>query len=239
DFANKFDKDTTAVVGQAIAVGEDAIEFILPQDTDYVSKSAAKYTSKHLIVDYADVYDDTDKSILMNHSYFNTTPDYKADGSVENFFSYFYPSLTKHNTTKFYPQNVSKLRFGNTSAMHILRMSEMYLIAAEADLEVNGGSDALGYLNKVRSRAGAQNLTGTVTVRTVLDERGRELCGEWVRYYDLARTGMLDDATYLSETNPALAAYFNVNYVLRPFDTSTFLPSLNNDSIYQNNGYGF
>jgi hypothetical protein len=118
-------------------------------------------------------------------------------------------------------------------------MSEMYLIAAEADLEVNGGADALAYLNKVRSRAGAQNLSGSVTVRTVLDERGRELCGEWVRYYDLARTGMLDNATYLSETNPALAAYFNVDYVLRPFDTSTFLPSLNNDSIYQNGGYSY
>jgi hypothetical protein len=239
DFANKFDKDTTAVVGQTIAIGDAAIEFIMPQDADYAAKKAAKYTSKQLIVDYADVYNDAAKSIFMQHSYTNTTPDYTADGSVENFFSYFYPSLTKHNTTKFYPQNVSKLRFGNTSAMHILRMSEMYLIAAEADLEVNGGSDALGYLNKVRSRAGAQNLTGSVTVRTVLDERGRELCGEWVRYYDLARTGMLDNATYLSETNPALAAYFNVNYVLRPFDTSTFLPSLNNDSIYQNDGYGY
>lgn len=239
DFANKFDKDTTAVVGQAIAVGEAAIEFIMPQDADYAAKKAAKHTSKHLIVDYADVYNDAAKSIFMKHSYVNTTPDYKADGSVENFFSYFYPSLTKHNTTKFYPQNVSRLRFGNTSAMHILRMSEMYLIAAEADLKVNNGANALAYLNKVRSRAGAQNLSGTVTIRTILDERGRELCGEWVRYYDLARTGMLDNATYLTETNPSLAAYFNVDYVLRPFDTSTFLPSLNNDSIYQNDGYGY
>jgi len=239
DVATQFDKDTVAVVGKTFAIGDDAIEFILPQDADYAAKKAAKYTSKQLIVDYADVYDNANKTVLMKHSYHNTTTNYKADGTNENFLSNFYPTLTKHNTTKFFISDASKLRFGNTSAMLIMRMPEMYLIAAEADINVNGGANALKYLNKVRTRAGATSLTGAVTVRTVLDERGRELCGEWTRFYDLARTGMLKNATYLTETNPSLATFFNANYVLRPFDTGTFLPSLSNDSIYQNPGYSY
>lgn len=239
DYANKYDKDEASVVGAPIAVGDEAIDFIMPQDPDYAAKKAAKYTSKSLIIDYADVYDDVNKTVYMKHAYHNATSSYTSDGTVENFLSNFYPSLTKFNTTQFYAQDVSKLRFGNTSAMLIMRMPEMYFIAAEADLAINGGANALSYLNKVRKRAGAKDLTGTCTIRTILDERARELCGEWVRYYDLARTGMLNDANYLNETNPSLAKYYNQNYVLRPFDTSTFLPSINNDSIYQNPGYGY
>lgn len=239
DLAHQYDKDSTVVVDQTLAIGDDAIEFIMPQDADYAAKKAAKYTSKQMIIDYADVYDDAGKTVKMFHAYKFATPSYKADGSVENFLSNFYPSLTKHNTTKFYTADAAKLRFGNLSAMHIMRMAEMYLIAAEADLLSNGGANALKYLNVVRKRANAKDLTGTVSIRTILDERGRELCGEWIRFYDLARTGMLKDATYLTETNPSLATFFNVDYVLRPFDTSTFLPSINNDSIYQNNGYGY
>lgn len=107
----------------------------------------------------------------MKHAYHNATANYTSDGTVENFLSNFYPSLTKFNTTNFYAQDVSKLRFGNNSAMLIMRMAEVYLIAAEADLAVNGGSNALKYLNKIRQRAKAKDLTGTCTIRTILDEK--------------------------------------------------------------------
>ncbi len=236
DMANQYDKDAS-VIGQTVAVGDTAIEFIMPQDPDYAAKKAQRYTSKHMIIDYADVYNDAGKTVEMFHKYFNTTEAYKADGTNENFHSNFYPSMTKYNTTKFFESNRSKIRFGNTSAMQIIRMPEMMLIAAEADLKVNGGSNALSYINMVRKRAGAKELTGTVTIRTILDERAREFCGEFMRFYDLARTGMLKDDNYLNETNPSVGKYFKAEYVLRPFDTSTFLPSINNGSEYQNGGY--
>ena len=54
-----------------------------------------------------------------------------------------------------------------------MRMAEVYLIAAEADIYLNGGANAAKYLNKVRERAGADPLTGSMTVRDLLDERGR------------------------------------------------------------------
>ena len=85
---------------------------------------------------------DADKNIYMFHNYVNTTEDYKADGTNENFFSYFYPSMTKYNTTNFFESNKSKIRYGNTSAMQLIRMPEICLIAAEADLAVNGGANA-------------------------------------------------------------------------------------------------
>ena len=118
----------------------------------------------------------------------------------------------------------------------MMRMAGVYLIAAEADIYINGGANAMGYINKVRARAGAKALTGTATVRTVLDERGRELCGEYCRFYDLKRTGMFKSSNYLEETHPDLAQFFNPNYALRPIST-TFTATISNGAEYQNPGY--
>ena len=117
-----------------------------------------------------------------------------------------------------------------------MRMAEVYLIAAEADLYLNGGGNALGYLNKVRTRAGAKPLSGSVTIQTILDERGRELCGEYCRFYDLKRTGMLKDNSYLNSTNPDVGQYFKAEYALRPIP-SGFTDIINNGADYQNPGY--
>ena len=76
----------------------------------------------------------------------------------------------------------------------------------------------------------------TATLRDVLDERARELCGEHTRFYDLKRTGMLKDNTYLNATHPDLGQYFKPEYVLRPIPTP-FLQGLNNGDEYQNPGY--
>lgn len=133
----------------------------------------------------------------MNYSYTNVTGNYKNDGTSENLFRYYYPSLNKHNSSNYYVANASKQRNGNLNATFIMRMAEVYLIAAEADIYLNGGANAAKYLNKVRERAGANPLTGNMTVRDVLDERGRELCGEYCRFYDLKRTGMFKSSDYL------------------------------------------
>ena len=155
------------------------------------------------------------------------------DGTSENLFRYYYPSLNKHNSSNYYVANASKQRNGNLNATFIMRMAEVYLIAAEADIYLNGGTNAAKYLNKVRGRAGANPLTGGMTVRNVLDERGRELCGEYCRFYDLKRTGMFKSSDYLKDTHPDLARFFNPNYALRPIST-TFTATIINGSEYQN-----
>lgn len=226
DAASNFKKDAS-VTGTHLAVGDLAVKFVMPQDTDYATEIAKKSTSNYLLVDYKDVYDDAKKKVVDNN----------ADGT-ENILHYFYPSLNKHNSSNFYVANASKKRNGNRNAAFIIRMAEIYLIAAEADIVANGGGNAMGYINKVRARAGAKALSGAATIRTVLDERARELCGEGTRFYDLKRTGMFKDASYLQSTHPDLAKYFKPEYALRPIST-TYLNTLSNgtDPAMQNPGY--
>lgn len=216
-----------SVAGTNVAVGDLAVKFVMPQDADYAAEVAAKATSPYLLVDYKDVYDDANKKVI----------DSNAAGS-ENLFHYFYPSLNKHNSSNYYVANAGKKRNGNLNASFIIRMAEVYLIAAEADIVANGGANAMGYINKVRARAGANPLSGTATIRTVLDERARELCGEGTRFYDLKRTGMFKDASYLQSTHPDLAKYFKPEYALRPIST-TYLNTLSNGTApeMQNPGY--
>lgn len=225
-----YDRTEEVTNTTAIAFGELAVKFFMPGDMDYANLAASKRSLTYLGVDYADVY--------------NANGDVKTeyqrvvDGEkVVNPFFNFHPSLTKHNSNNYYVNNVSKKRFGNQNATFMMRTPEVYLIAAEADIYVNGASDAMGYINKVRARAGAKPLPGTATIQTVLDERARELCGEYVRFYDLKRTGKLNKE-YLESKNPSVGYYFvEGKHEVRPFPAS-FLENLQEGGVYyQNNGY--
>jgi len=84
---------------------------------------------------------------------------------------------------------------GGASACNIpiLRLADVYLIAAEAEARKNGATpDAYGYINAVRSRAGLPGLTAGLGVDafvdSVLQERSWEFFAEGDRWYDLTRT---------------------------------------------------
>ena len=71
----------------------------------------------------------------------------------------------------------------------IYRYAETLLNAAELLILTGGSSsEALNYLNQVRTRAG---LTGysECNIDNILNERHLEFCGEGKRYFDLVRTG--------------------------------------------------
>lgn len=215
--------------------GDQGITFIHPSDPDYTAKAATKLSQPHLVVDFADVYDANAKTVKMQYNRVNRPLDGGGTQTTNPFFS-FYPSLMKHNSSNYYVNNPNNNRYGNLNATFMMRMPEVYLIAAEAAIYAGGGMEQQ-YINKVRTRAGALPLGGGVTVQTVLDERARELCGEYVRYYDLKRTKKLNKA-YLMSTNPDVGQYFmdNRNEV-RPIPT-TFLNTLQEaGTYYQNPNY--
>ena len=74
-----------------------------------------------------------------------------------------------------------------------------------------------------------------MTIDFILDERARELCGEWLRWMDLKRTGKLVE--YIKDHNPDVAPNIKDYHILRPIP-STFLDKLENAAEFgQNPGY--
>lgn len=126
----------------------------------------------------------------------------------------------------------------------IIRLGEVYLIAAEAALLANNDvNKAQTYINEIRKRAAVQGRqdemvvgVGDVSLDLILAERGRELAGEQTRWYDLKRMGKLTTA-YLRQTNPEIQFFDPVKHVVRPIPQS-FLDAIANPTEFgQNTAY--
>lgn len=81
----------------------------------------------------------------------------------------------------------------------LMRSAEAYLIAAEADARINGGtttSTGTGYINQLRTRAEAATQT-QYSLNQILDERAKELYYEGFRRTDLVRYGLFASSSYL------------------------------------------
>ncbi len=130
----------------------------------------------------------------------------------------------------------------------VFRLSEMYLIYAEAFLRGGGGADAttaLDYLNKIRFRAygdsygpgnvGKLNVT-ELTLQTVLDERGRELYWEGHRRTDLIRYNLLTTSTYLWPWKGGVSSGTGVDSKYNIFPIPATVRSAN-PNLDQNTGF--
>ena len=123
----------------------------------------------------------------------------------------------------------------------LMRSAEAYLIAAEADARINGGTTTqtgTGYINALRQRAHA-GMVGNCSLDQILDERSRELYFEGFRRTDLIRYGLYggqNSGNYLwewkgaSENGASLPAYRNLFAI--PSSDMTANPNLK-----QNEGY--
>ncbi len=116
-----------------------------------------------------------------------------------------YPYLNKYRD----PDGLQDLN--NENDLFIIRLSEVYLIKAEAENELNGPT-AVAYeaFNKLRERARLANGTARTTPANltsglskenfrlkVFDERGLELVGEGHRWFDLVRMRYIDGRTMM------------------------------------------
>ena len=81
---------------------------------------------------------------------------------------------------------------------HILRLSDIYLVYAEACVLTGDSANALTYVNKVRERANATLLT-SVTFDDVWKERRLELALEGDRWYDFVRRSYYDVNACIAE----------------------------------------
>jgi hypothetical protein len=102
------------------------------------------------------------------------------------------PITTQGVLIKKYQDPVSTI--GLIPNIPILRLPDVYLIAAEAEARINGATTAAyEYVNAVRKRAGLANLKTGLTkdafIDAVLQERAWEFFAEGDRWYDLTRTG--------------------------------------------------
>ncbi|WP_282015710.1 RagB/SusD family nutrient uptake outer membrane protein [Marinifilum flexuosum] len=82
----------------------------------------------------------------------------------------------------------------------IIRLSDIYLLYAEACYHADAEDNARTYLNKVRERARQGNTavlpdvtaSGVDLLNAIYHERRVELCGEGHRFHDLVRTGRIE-----------------------------------------------
>lgn len=98
----------------------------------------------------------------------------------------------------------------------VFRLSEMYLIKAECELQTGG--DALATLNELRAARAIEgqdnSLSGTVDINTILEERAIELCGEQQRWFDLKRTHKLLE--YVQARNGDASSSIKMIHYYRP-----------------------
>lgn len=135
----------------------------------------------------------------------------------------------------------NETNYRSTRDVFIFRFAENYLIAAEAYFKLNQLDKAAEKLNVVRGRAAkaGQSLAiapGAVTLDFILDERARELAGEYKRWLDLKRTHTLNRAfEHNILTKLANPAGVVDKYYLRPIPQSVI--DRDSQGYPQNPGY--
>ncbi|MFB9052739.1 RagB/SusD family nutrient uptake outer membrane protein [Formosa undariae] len=128
---------------------------------------------------------------------------------------------------------------------YVFRLADVYLMAAEAQNEINGPANAYEYVNKVRERAFEidkpwSGMSQQEFREAMYDERKYELSAEGKRRLDLIRWGILLDVVRETKqrawNNPA--ANIQSQHVLLPIPLDEILlnPNLLN-SDPSNNGY--
>ncbi|MBN8837976.1 MAG: RagB/SusD family nutrient uptake outer membrane protein [Sphingobacteriia bacterium] len=135
----------------------------------------------------------------------------------------------------------------------VAKLSELYLLAAEACLQGAGGGtgEAANLINVLRARAAyrptltpaqvtaraaaLQVTAAQITLDFILDERTRELCGESVRWADLAMRGKL--VSRVQAHNPDAGPNIQTFHSLRPIPQSQLDAVTTKNPAYQNPGY--
>lgn len=125
-------------------------------------------------------------------------------------------------------------KFQGESGTLFIRLSEMYLIRAEAAARLGNATNALSDLNSIRNRANLSSLTNSANVLDeIFNERRRELAFEGFLLFDIARF-----QKNVIRNLGCLGTTCNLNYPSNKFVLP--IPALSTDlnqNIKQNEGY--
>ncbi|MCK9627444.1 MAG: RagB/SusD family nutrient uptake outer membrane protein [Bacteroidales bacterium] len=145
----------------------------------------------------------------------------------------------KTSSTAANPVYGSDVEFADTD-FPLFRLAEMYLTYAEAVVRGGSGgsvSEALGYINQLRTRANISSInSGQLTADFILDERARELYWECLRRTDLIRYGKFTSNNYIWEWKGGVQNGRSVDshYNLYPIPSSDLMA---NPNLKQNDKY--
>lgn len=161
---------------------------------------------------------------------------YESDGSIVQRTKY--PSLDKFED----PTRPSVSEMRSSRDAFVIRLAEMYLIAAEAQHKMGNDPIAADYINVIRERAAIPGQEANMEISAadidmdfILDERARELAGEQLRWFDLKRTGTLLDRVRMY--NPEAGANIQDHHIVRPIPQAQIDAVGNKDEFQQNPGY--
>jgi len=170
---------------------------------------------------------------------------YNSDGSISTNANNnpYYPSLKKFRDPDRTPGSDA-----GTKNVIVMRLAEMYLIAAEASYKLKKTSpDAAYYINILRTRAAIktpvdytnemQVLNSEIDLDFILDERARELVGEHLRWPDLKRTKQLENRLGKGKQNPDITAFNPQKHYFRPIPQAELDVLENAEEYGQNPGY--
>lgn len=198
--------------------------------------------TKGLADRFTDLTGATDKRAMFTTSNFGTSPSQIAIADIGDFSNGLHINKYRNIRSDGGPVSDVNRDFADVD-FPIFRLSEMYLIYAEAVLRGGSGGDAttaLNYINLIRQRAygnASGNITsGELTLQFILDERARELYWEGHRRTDLIRYGQLTTATYLWPWKGGVASGTAVDskYNIFPIPASN---RTSNPNLTQNTGY--
>lgn len=128
----------------------------------------------------------------------------------DDFFMYF--KRQSPGVIKFLDKSIDATDRMHFKNVMIYRLAETYLIGAEAHLEAGNQTQALQYLNAVRTRAGIP-AAGSASIENIFEERARELAFEGQRWYSLKRKGLLYNYLLDHMNAPLLNEYYARNHV--------------------------
>ncbi|WP_456088500.1 RagB/SusD family nutrient uptake outer membrane protein [Parabacteroides sp.] len=131
--------------------------------------------------------------------------------------------------------------------LFLMRLGEVYLIAAEAYYKAGNSALAAERINTIRRRACGSDYmdikAADVDIDFILDERTRELAAEELRWVELKRTGKLKERTLKynywanSPFIPGGKPYLDDFHYLRPIPYSWWSLLSNKEDVKQNPGY--